>query len=79
MLAEHSVSGGASAVAAAAMQHGCAALVEEASRRACSCDMMGSSLLRTRVQRRKRERRRERVRSQRVDFKFSQNFQLKLE
>ena len=59
VLAEHSVSGGASAVAAVATQHGCAALAEEASRRACSCDMMGSALLRTRVQRRKRERRRE--------------------
>ena len=59
VLAEHSVSGGASMMAAAATQHGCAALAEEASRRTCSCDMMGSALLHTRVQRRKRERRRE--------------------
>ena len=56
VLAEHSVSGGASMMAAAATQHGCAALAEETSRRACSCNMMGSALLRTRVQRRKRER-----------------------
>ena len=73
VLAEHSISGGASAVAAAATQHGCAALAEEASRRACSCDMMGSALLRTRVQRRKSEREEERRRDSRLQIKFSQD------